>query len=137
VLHHVPKEVLLTPTAEHASRKQGRRPFIASTYEAGLVTGFGKLSHFPNTYGIFPRTNQTFLFSKAHGHDFTAWHSHFMLTKTIIRPIFFWMLMVGHAGNAMILPHLTEEGRAVSFPVENHNKAAKMRIPMMSATYYD
>jgi lysophospholipid acyltransferase (LPLAT)-like uncharacterized protein len=128
VLHHVPKEVFLTPTAEHARSKQGMVALIACTYEARLMAGFGKFSHLTNPKRIFTGTNKTFLLGQSHGHNFTVWHAHFMLFETIFRPRFFWILMVRYTRNAVIFPHLTEENRAISFPVKNHYEAAKILI---------
>ena len=46
----------------------------------------------------------------------------------MLRPIFFRVLIVGHAGDAVFFPHLLEKGGTVSFPIKDQEEPGKVSV---------
>jgi hypothetical protein len=90
------------------------------------MAGFCQLAHLAHPANIFTGPCKASLFSQSHFHHLARGHHHGIFDKPLLRARRARMLMVRHACDMMLVPHLLKKCRAIPFSVKDQNEATEI-----------
>jgi hypothetical protein len=93
-----------------------------------LVAVFAELSDLADPEPVFLASNKGAHLGELHGNDLAGGHLDLGLDEPFLRPGVFGKLVIGDAGDTMLLPHLFEERGRVALSVEDEDKSMTKRI---------
>ena len=128
MFHHVAEKVFLGPSAEEPARILQAQLAVGGADQARLMPAAGQLANLADPQTLAPIADPGAHLGQLHRQDFAAGHGDLRLGELGFRPILFGIFVVGDAGDAMLLPHLSEERRTVPFAIEDDHEAAEIRI---------
>ena len=128
MLHRVAEEVFLRPSTEQPRRVPHSRLAVSRADQARLVTGGGELANLSHPQASAAVADPRAPFGQVQRGRLAVGQRHGCGGEFALRPSRFWILVVGGAGDAVRLPHLPEELRAVAFAVEEDYEAVSIPI---------
>ena len=128
MFHHVAEEVFLGPSTEQPDRILQRRLAEDRADQADLVPTLGQLADLPHPEPALPVADPRPSLGQFQRHPLAVGQRRFDLRELGGRPIVLGILVVGDAGDAVGLPHLLEELRAVPFAVEHDDEACTIAV---------
>src|SRR5262249_15565078 len=130
VFHHVVEEVFLRPATEQSGRIYRCRIAEGRADEAYLVPAGSQLANLAHPEAALLVADPRPSLGQFQRNLLTSRQRRFVLLELGVRPIVLGIFVIGDASNAVRLPHLLEELRAVSFAVEQNHETSAIAISL-------